>query len=575
MAEIVEGLSRNFASEKNLSYPNKDMLFEAFVSYCVLGEQFPDVEVDEVRMGGPGDQGIDGFAAIINDEVYTNSQDVKAAVTDSAHLDVHFVLIQAKNSRKFEGPVFSRLGDDIAFMFSDKPLSAAASTEAHNVRDCIAAICNSNNVGKFKKRGRPTITAVYASRGSYRHATHKAAVQRAVSALDATEMFRHIELQVLGAEELRYLYRRANMTTEVNFNLTKYLELRPMPSVDKAVLGTIRAKELVANVLMDDKGSRRPWLFDENLRDYLGKNPVNARIQESLDDTVRSHQFAVLNNGVTIVTRKMTQAKNAFALQDPMVVNGCQTCNVLYENRESLTDDTLVSVRLIQSTDEEFISSIVDSTNRQNTVKTDEYLARERFQRHIEDFFNTQSEPKIRFERRTRQFGTSVRARTISRRHLTQAYAAMWLDVPHKVSRYQSLIETYKADLYQPSHDPLLYYASAVAYERLNSLFAKGLGAYRPVRFQLLMGIRLTLLGDLKWPRSVDEIQDGCKAIIRAMRPPSAAQPLVDALVSAVHTALGSSTGLSGLGAFARSEDFTVRFKQAVLTQRGTDQLAA
>jgi hypothetical protein len=43
-----------------------------------------------------------------------------------------------------------------------------------------------------------------------------------------------------------------------------------------------------------------------------------------------------MNNGITIVTRSMVQAGPRLHVKDPQIVNGCQTCNVLLDNRDLL-----------------------------------------------------------------------------------------------------------------------------------------------------------------------------------------------------------------------------------------------
>src|SRR5262249_20745951 len=144
------------------------------------------------------------------------------------------------------------------------------------------------------------------------------------------------------------------------------VELPYIPGVKQAFVGVVRARELVDGVLLDEHKDRRLHLYDENLRDFLGtvRNPVNSEIEETLANGLRSSQFAVLNNGVTIVVRSLVASPTDILLRGPRVVNGCQTCNVLELNREKLADDVTVNVRVIESSDVEVVSAIVRATNR-------------------------------------------------------------------------------------------------------------------------------------------------------------------------------------------------------------------
>ncbi len=52
-----------------------------------------------------------------------------------------------------------------------------------------------------------------------------------------------------------------------------------------------------------------------------------------------------MNNGVTIIAKSVRQIGTKFVIQDFQVVNGCQTCHVLWSKREQLDDMVLVPLR--------------------------------------------------------------------------------------------------------------------------------------------------------------------------------------------------------------------------------------
>ena len=89
-----------------------------------------------------------------------------------------------------------------------------------------------------------------------------------------------------------------------------------------------------------DSGEIRRTVFEDNVRDFQGTDaPVNARIRETLRGA-HTARFAVLNNGITIVVRDLRVTANSFHLTDYQVVNGAQTSNVLFVNRDVLTSGT-------------------------------------------------------------------------------------------------------------------------------------------------------------------------------------------------------------------------------------------
>ena len=76
-------------------------------------------------------------------------------------------------------------------------------------------------------------------------------------------------------------------------------------------------------------------------------NSVNSEMRETLNTHERAVYFPLLNNGVTIVARRVHPTGNKFLLEDYQVVNGCQTSYVLHESRASLADDVMIPVRII------------------------------------------------------------------------------------------------------------------------------------------------------------------------------------------------------------------------------------
>jgi hypothetical protein len=583
MAEVVNGLMQSFAEEQDLIGVSSSDLFEIFTAYCVVGQDYRgEFEPEELRTGGPHDLGIDAFAVTINGRLYTDADEVRTAVAKAAILNVHFFLIQAKHRPNFEGAVYSRLRADLLELFSDAPLPKKAAPKARNIRDCIKAVYS--DVAKFASTELPRLSAWYASLGTARPSSHKSDTSVLMQTLKGTHRFSSVEVKVAGAYELRDLYTAVHQFDEAKFVMTKHVDLPVTPAVNRAVLGVVPARELVNNILVDDQGRRRPWLFHENLRDYLGIKPdsVNAKIQATLRDSARREQFALLNNGITIVSRRMVVGPSEIHLQDPLVVNGCQTCNVLFDNRDQLTDNVYVNLRLIESSDAEFIANLVEATNSQNVLRPDDFTARDRFQRHLEGYFLAQPpDRRVYFERRTRQPARGApRSKRISRRHLTQSYAAMWLGVPQHVTRYSTLVESQASVLYRPDDDPMLYYTSAIAHLNLGRLFGHGVPvAYRPARYHFLHGIRLHLLGDGPVPRAGAAIAIDCMKIIERMVDPQVATQLIHKLESALFKALDND-GISGLGSVVKTDLFAARFRDAVLAQRQedrrqTDRLAA
>jgi hypothetical protein len=566
VAQVVEGMARHFAQEHDLQHLGPNELFETFAAYCIVKRYHQDFEPDELRAGGACDLGIDAYAVIIDGEVFTDPAEVKDFLAERRQVQVRFVVIQAKRRQAFDGNAFEKLATGIVHLFSHEDLSIRAGKGARRLRECVRAIYQ--DIAKFERNGLPRLDVWYTSLGRYRPAFHRPRREAAYRRLDSSKMFRLVEVAGAGAAELRDAYRDTapGLVARLALPATRRVELFRIPGVKRAFIGVVPARDLVDGVLLDEQKDRRLHLYDENLRDFLGtvRNPVNVEIEQTLTDGTRSSQFAVLNNGVTIVTRGLVASPTDILLRGPRVVNGCQTCNVLALNRDKLTDDVMVNVRIIESADSEVLSSIVRATNRQTVINDDVLTARDDFQREVEDFCTSRPRGReVYFERRLQQYGT--RPRVINRRHLVQSYAAMWMDIPDMVGRYVTLSAGKYGPVFEPGHDPMFYYLAAGAYLNVGRLLTHGLPPqYRPARFQLMHGLKLRWFGAGPVRLAADRLDAVCNQMLDVLWDPDQLQTSLESLLPAVDMSLDEG-GLSGLSAAVRTDLFTTRFRRAVL----------
>ncbi len=156
------------------------------------------------------------------------------------------------------------------------------------------------------------------------------------------------------------------------------------------------------------------------------------------------------------------------------MVNGCQTCHVLFDERDRLTDDVQLSIRVVHSEDEAVIAGIIAATNRQTAVSEEDLSAREDFHMKLEDWFGAQPpDRKLYYERRSKQYASRTdveKTRVISRSQLTKAYAAMFLGEPAAVGHYRDLTERRRDELFQEGQLPDPYYVAASAHYRIEWL---------------------------------------------------------------------------------------------------------
>lgn len=121
-------------------------------------------------------------------------------------------------------------------------------------------------------------------------------------------------------------------------------------------------------------------LFDENIRDYLGQNVVNKKIKTTLINEEDRKNFFYYNNGITIVCEdfgkfRVTTEGSKFEVNNPQIVNGCQTSSTIYEvlndyeEVEEQFKDSFVMVKLLKiEKNSNLLNNIVLYNNSQNKV---------------------------------------------------------------------------------------------------------------------------------------------------------------------------------------------------------------
>ncbi len=131
----------------------------------------------------------------------------------------------------------------------------------------------------------------------------------------------------------------------------------------------------------------RRYLFDSNVRDFMGLNRVNQDIRTTLEDR-NSPDFWWLNNGVTILSTAASVTGKSIQLQDIQIVNGLQTTESIYRHFSrggSDESDRSVLIKVIVLSEEAIRDAIIKATNYQTSVGLASLYATDKIQRDIED----------------------------------------------------------------------------------------------------------------------------------------------------------------------------------------------
>ena len=321
-----------------------------------------------------------------------------------------------------------------------------------------------------------------------------------------------IRIEMVGARDLQQWYRTATSSVEVEFDFQRNVVMPSNEHVEEAYIGYIDASNLLKLFVTHDEdgnvvGINRSVFFD-NIRDYDPRSKINLAIKESVKKDGGA-EFVFRNNGITVVSRNIDRTGDRFRLEDFQIVNGCQTSNILFDlahnnediSAQKLTNDIQVPFRLIASKDDDFVSSIIVGTNRQNPVRDEQFWALRPFMKSLEEYCRSlDPEEIIFFERRENQYRKQdvERTRVVQPSIVMKAVAACLLFQPQRAARdYRGILSEYENKIFLDDHDVRIYHAVAYLYYRLEFLWRnqKIDNRFKTFRFYILAGIGIRLSG--------------------------------------------------------------------------------
>ncbi|MEB1609571.1 AIPR family protein [Xanthomonas campestris pv. campestris] len=149
---------------------------------------------------------------------------------------------------------------------------------------------------------------------------------------------------------------------------------------------------LPASWLHDQFHKYQQPLFSANYRGFLGvskRRKINAAIKNTAENS--SADFWVFNNGITILTHEYKKGKSETLISGCSIINGAQTTGSLSQIDPKKTDlnEVRVLARIVSSSDQETIRSIVRFNNTQNEITTWDQYSNTETQKRISGEFES------------------------------------------------------------------------------------------------------------------------------------------------------------------------------------------
>lgn len=482
--------------------------FEKFVIYCVVSKYVNNQTitkslVDDINIGNGNDWGIDGLLIVVNGRIISTIQDVDDMLNANGYLDVKFIFMQAKNVDSMNVGELGKALDGVEYVFSEiagEKCLPPSNPELTTYRDIIKHIYSYN--AKFKDGQDAVCDFFYAYVGKYQQNNDfLARFIKTKAAIDKLKLTKPFNYNILDRDTIVEYYKDTKSKNEVSIQVDQRLDMPVVENIQESYLCLIPYKEL-KKLYIDSTDNIISSVFYDNVRDFQGMNPVNNAISK----TIIKKDFGVftaMNNGITVVVKNFSKVGKNFNLNDYQIVNGCQTCNVLYQNRRIPgVDDIILSVKIIASKDKETTDKVIIGNNSQTEVHREQLVSLLKIQHTIEDYYNAQNKyERLYYERRSKQYRntetTVPQNKIITIAAQTKAFISMMMGEPHNVRGYYgTILDQYNGKgktIYSEDTHPAYYYTCALAEYKMDEMFSAKVidRKYKKIKYHLLFAYRL------------------------------------------------------------------------------------
>lgn len=306
------------------------------------------------------------------------------------NIEIELVIIQSKLSNSFsESPVNTlktTLTNLLNFEKNIFEYESRYKTDLLNSFNVFRQIF----LALISRRCDVKVDIYYTSKGNDIHPNVIAQSKELESIIENKLTNSRANFEFFGAQKLIDLYQKI---PDTNFELN--LVENCISNNTSSYIGLVNIKELY-NFITDGEERLIKHIFESNVRDYQGKNNVNSEIEQTLLSNL-SEDFWWLNNGVTILSSKVTQKTNKLlSIQNPEIVNGLQTSSVInnfFKNNPQRKESEIrnVLIRVIVPTNEEVRDKIIKATNSQTQIPKSSLRATDPIHRQIETYLKSKN----------------------------------------------------------------------------------------------------------------------------------------------------------------------------------------
>ena len=496
MNKIIESFLNTHIREYSIEGFEKEIAFEHFINRCIINKYSVDRFDPMDIMTDEGEKGIDGVAIVVNDRIIMTKDELDSIVKDNPDLEVKFVFIQSKTSDKFSGDEIGTFIYGVKAFFEEESMRPKTNEKMERMIE-IKDLIYQKSIDMVKN---PELDLYYVCCGKWDDNNGlQNRIDIEIKPLIESQNFSNVEFYKYDSDKISIAYKELKKKISRTFIMERRISFPDIKGAKQSFLGIVSCQQFIS-LLTDNDGKMLTNIFEDNVRDFQGYNPVNNEIKETIKDTEDQKRFALLNNGITIVAKKVDVTGDNVEIYDYQIVNGCQTSYVLFDNRKMIKNGTYIIVKVIEVLSEELSDRVIYTTNRQTEVKSEAFTSTKHFHKELQDYYNALvGEFGLYYERRSKQYDMQDnirKANVVSLATQTASYVATFLSEPQSTHRYYGeLLSAYKNRLYLDEDASEPYYIAAYFNFFLDKLFKEGKieKKYRLFKFHLMLGMKILM----------------------------------------------------------------------------------
>lgn len=534
--KFLQGILAEFKNDFSLQQENESKSFEHLINYLVVTKLIPDAfssitDLQDINVDAGSNFGIDGIAILVNNNLLTNKNDIEV-YKKSRTLNVKIIFTQSKTSTNIDtGDLYKFMGA-VQNFFSSSP-GIELTDEVIYYKELYNELMKHENARLFDKFS-PECIMYYSTTSKTTDIDLPRAVanQGETTILNAIQELKSCKIHFTGADYVIDTYNDIENRYDTVINFKNNLALDKITDIEQSYIGYLSFNEFL-KLITDNVGDLRRNIFYENVRDFQGEaNKVNIDINETVNTDDLRDKFILLNNGVTVVAKYLKSlGSNDFEIRDFQIVNGCQTSNILYLNKDKLLNESnfWVPIKIIHSLDNNTITRIIKANNFQTPVPDEAFITLEKFHKRLQEFYTVMSQQQpeqLFYERRSKEyqnFDSRIDKNRIVNLHgQIRAFTAIFLSSPQLVynNNPTEILRQKADDIFQENHHYEPYFVSSYILHGFMKEIKLGNipGSYGLFRYYIGLIFKVISTNKLKHPyfNSKDMISY-CKDIINVI----------------------------------------------------------